>query len=581
VDVAQALVHKSMSHWLGKTVAAVLVIFLSACSVKPVVTPTNPSGQKPVNSNNDKPAVTNLKLNANPFVSLTAAQIRQRVGPPKLAREFRGAWVATVANIDWPSRKGLSVEQLKAETIAIVQNAKVIGLNALVLQVRPSADAIYPSALEPWTEFISGEQGQAPGVTNGAPIPVSSLTRGFDPLQFWIEQSHAAGIQLHAWFNPFRAWHALATSTPAPNHVSKTHPHIVKKYERLLWLDPGESDSAQRALEVIQDVVRRYDIDGVHMDDYFYPYPYTIAAPAPNAGPVDFPDEPAWAAYKKSGGLLSRADWRRQNVNALIQRVVAVIQTEKPWLSFGISPFGLGKPSLRPADIKGFSQYDSLYADVELWLERGWLDYLVPQLYWRINQKEQAFGTLLNYWANQNPLRRAIWSGLYTSQVQNPNLPTNAQAWPTKEITDQIELIRSASLQNELLKGHVHFSMLALMQNRQGIADDLKRLYQVPALAPLMKPNELELPLVSPPFVAQTGPSQIQLMHDASNLIARSDPLLRFVVSQFVRGEWVQQILLATQCPCMINLDARAQEVWFQSIGRSGNESVLLAMERR
>ncbi len=568
-----------MRRWAVKTAVTLLCSLMASCMVRPVVVPPIHSGQKPADTQSNNPAVSHLKLNPNQFVSLTAAQISQRVGPPKLAREFRGAWVATVANIDWPSRKGLSVEQLKAETIAIVQTAKTIGLNALVLQVRPSADAIYPSAFEPWTEFISGEQGQAPGVTNGALVPVSTLTRGFDPLQFWIEQSHLAGIQLHAWFNPYRAWHALATSTPAPNHVSKTHPHIVKKYDRLLWLDPGESDSAQRTLDVIRDVVRRYDIDGVHMDDYFYPYPYTIAAPAPNAGPVDFPDESAWTAYRKSGGQLLRADWRRQNVNALIQRVVALIQTEKPWLSFGISPFGLGKPSLRPTEIKGFSQYDSLYADVELWLERGWLDYLVPQLYWRINQKEQAFGTLLSYWANQNPMRRAIWSGLYTSQVQNPNLPANAQAWPSKEITDQIELVRSAGVQNELLKGHLHFSMLALMQNRQGIADDLKRLYQVPALAPLMKPNEIQLPLVSPPIVVQTAQSQIQLT--PANLVDRNDPLLRFVVSQFVRGEWMQQTLLAAQCPCMMTLDSRAQEVWFQSIGRSGNQSVLLAMERR
>ena len=387
--------------------------------------------------------------------------------PPPTPREFRAAWVATVANIDWPSKKGLSVAQQQLEIIRIVDRAKELNLNALIFQVRPAADALYPSILEPWSEYLTGEQGKFPD-----PF--------YDPLKMWIDESHKRGIELHAWFNPYRARHTSAKSPNAPMHIAKTNPEIVKSYGGYLWMDPGEAAAAQRTLDVIIDVVRRYDIDGVHVDDYFYPYPVPVNANAPaseNSPEIDFPDERSWSNFVLNGGHLNRADWRRNNVNELIERINASVHREKPWMRFGVSPFGLGRPDRRPPGINGFSQYDKLYADVELWMSKGWLDYLAPQLYWPIDRPPQAFGALMQYWIGQNTAGRHIWPGLYTSRIDN-----TPKSWKTEEIVKQVALTRTSNAVN----GHIHFSMITLMENRQGIADQLKLGYASPALTPAM-----------------------------------------------------------------------------------------------
>ena len=385
--------------------------------------------------------------------------------PPPAPREFRAAWIATVANIDWPSKKGLSVEQQKQEIIRVVSRAKELNLNALIFQVRPAADALYVSALEPWSEYLTGEQGKPP-------------EPAYDPLQMWIDESHQRGIELHAWFNPYRARHTSAKSPLAKSHIANTNPFVVKEYGGYLWMDPGEAAAATRTLDVILDVVRRYDIDGVHIDDYFYPYPVPANANAPAGETVpelEFPDDGAWNVFRQSGGKLSRADWRRQNVNDLIERIHAGIHREKSWVRFGVSPFGIGRPDRRPPGIVGFSQYDKLYADVELWLAKGWMDYLVPQLYWPIDQPAQAFAPLMEYWVAQNTAKRHVWPGLFTSRID-----TTARSWKPEEILNQIATMRTQKAVN----GHVHFSMIALMENRQGIADQLKAAYATPALIP-------------------------------------------------------------------------------------------------
>ena len=394
--------------------------------------------------------------------------------PPPAPREFRAAWVATVANIDWPSKRGLSVEQQKNEIVQIVERARALNLNALIVQVRPSADAIYPSAYEPWSEYLTGETGKPP-----QPF--------YDPLQMWIDEAHRRGIELHAWFNPYRARHTAARSAPSRDHIANTHPAVVKDYGGYLWMDPGEPFAAQRTLDVILDVVRRYDIDGVHIDDYFYPYPITnppAATPAvPKPVEVDFPDDAAWSAYLLAGGKLVRADWRRQNVDVLIERIYKGIHAEKSWVKFGISPFGLGRPDRRPPGIAGFSQYDKLYADVERWLREGWLDYFVPQLYWPIEQAAQSYPVLLDYWAKENVRGRHLWPGLFTSRIEKDS---TAKSWKTDEIVNQIQLTRQRASTDAMLQGHVHFSMVALMDNRQGLNDRLKSLYDMPALSPAM-----------------------------------------------------------------------------------------------
>ncbi len=383
-------------------------------------------------------------------------------------KPFRAAWVATVANIDWPSKKGLNVEQQAAEINAIVIKAKQIGLNALILQVRPSADAIYPSALEPWSEFLSGTQGLAPQCTKP---PCAA----WDPLQHWITTAHDAGIQIHAWFNPYRAGHPAERSPKAANHVSKNLPTAVLTYGDFFWLDPGSAQAAEHSLAVMRDVLLRYEIDGIHIDDYFYPYPInngpTDSQDVASMNSLDFPDELSWQTYVIGGGLLSKADWRRNNVNQFMQRLYAMIQSIKPKVQLGISPFGIGKPSLRPSTIKGFSQYDALYADVELWMQKGWLDYLAPQLYWKRDAVNQGFEPLLDYWVSQNSKNKLIFSGLFTSRL----LPgTGQQVWPADEIIEQIKIIERKSKAVKHINGHIHFSMKALMQNVDGIADKLR-----------------------------------------------------------------------------------------------------------
>jgi len=241
---------------------------------------------------------------------------------PAAPREFRAAWVATVANIDWPSRKGLSSAEQQAQIRAIVDRAAELGLNALILQVRTSADAFYPSALEPWSEYLTGTQGQAP-----EPF--------YDPLALWIELAHARGMELHAWFNPFRARQSAARSAPHASHVSQSQPSWVKTYGDQLWMDPGEPAAAAHTLAVFQDVLQRYDVDGIHIDDYFYPYPVTENAQSKTE--IDFPDQPAWQRYLDGGGTLERADWRRDNVNRLVERIYTMIRSTKPWVQFGIS----------------------------------------------------------------------------------------------------------------------------------------------------------------------------------------------------------------------------------------------------
>jgi uncharacterized lipoprotein YddW (UPF0748 family) len=383
-------------------------------------------------------------------VPLRSAQALADQAPPA-PREFRAAWVATVANIDWPSRKGLSSAEQQAEMRMLLDQAAALKLNAVILQVRSSADALYDSPLEPWSESLSGTQGLAP-----QPF--------YDPLALWIAEAHQRGLELHAWFNPFRARPSGAASAQATGHLSETRPHWVKRYGDQLWIDPGEPEAAAHTLAVFMDVLRRYELDAIHIDDYFYPYPVSPPGDRPKEE-IDFPDQPSWRRYLDGGGRLARADWRRKNVDDLIERLQEGIRRTKPWVRFGISPFGLPRPSLRPPGITGFSQYDKLYADVERWLQQGWLDYLAPQLYWPIAPKAQAFAPLLQAWHRLNPLQRHIWPGLFTSRIDD-----KADGWGPDEVLNQIALVRA----QQPGTGHAHFSMVALSQNRRGLADALK-----------------------------------------------------------------------------------------------------------
>ncbi len=338
--------------------------------------------------------------------------------------EFRGVWLATVANIDWPSKPSLAMEQQQAELLRDFDLFANLKLNAVVFQVRPCCDAFYESSLEPWSEFLTGVQGQSPG---------------YDPLAFAIEAAHARGMELHAWLNPYRARFSKPLSPPDPNHVSQTQAHLVKEYGPYQWLDPGEKATQQHSLNVARDIVRRYNVDALHMDDYFYPY---------KVAGQDFPDEPSWAAY--GAGPLSRSDWRRDNVNRFVQDLYNLIKAEKPTVKLGISPFGIWRPG-NPPSVKGFDQFAELYADARLWLQSGWVDYFVPQLYWKISAPAQSFPALLEWWQEQNP-KIPIWPGLFTSRIFDAKSP-----WPAEEIVNQILITRERKA-----NGHVHFSAKAL-----------------------------------------------------------------------------------------------------------------------
>jgi uncharacterized lipoprotein YddW (UPF0748 family) len=329
---------------------------------------------------------------------------------------------------------------------------------------------VYPSALEPWTEYLSGEQGRPPYVGSEP---------AWDPLAFWIAEAHRRGMELHAWLNPYRARQSGARSPLVAPHLGARQPALVKRYGDLLWIDPGEPAAAAHTLAVVADIVRRYDVDGIHIDDYFYPYPLPVAG-APEGTEVPFPDDESWARFQLAGGVLQRDAWRRANVDSLVQAMHTTVHSIKPWVSFGISPFGIGKPERRPSGITGFSQYDKLYADVEKWLANGWLDYLVPQLYWPIDRAGQQYPVLLDYWLAENTAQRHVYAGLFTSLVTRGE-PLGRRSWPAREIVDQVVLQRTRPAAG----GHVHFSMVALMQDRDGIATLLQHgPYSEAALVP-------------------------------------------------------------------------------------------------
>ena len=378
-----------------------------------------------------------------------------KVAPP---REFRGVWVATVDNIDWPSKRTLTTDQQKAEMIRILDVAESLNLNAIVFQVRPSCDALYESKIEPWSEYLTNKQGQAPNPR-------------YDPLAFAVAEAHKRGMELHCWFNPYRAKHPAAKGDLAPNHIRNTNPKLAKEYGRYLWLDPGEPEVQQRSLDVMLDVVKRYDIDGVHIDDYFYPYAEKDA----KGNLIPFPDQDSYLSYRNRGGTMALGDWRRNNVDTFVKRLYDGIKKTKKWVKFGISPFGIYRPNI-PEGIKaGVDQYDSLYADCLKWFRNGWCDYFTPQLYWPIKQTPQSYPVLLNWWASQNVMGRHLWPGNFTGRVR-----TDDGNWPPQEIVDQIDLTRKAKA-----GGNVHFSMRVFLLNAQKLNDVLKAgPYKEKALVP-------------------------------------------------------------------------------------------------
>jgi len=425
---------------------------------------------------------------------------------PKTEREFRAAWVATVANINWPSKPGLSTDIQQKEAIKLLDLLRRNNFNAVIFQVRPQCDALYKSELEPWSYYLTGVQGKAP-----EPF--------YDPLQFWVAEAHKRGIELHVWLNPYRAHH-VSGGPVSDSSVVKRHPELVVKLETgYWWLDPGNPGTQDHSLSVALDIVRRYDIDGLHMDDYFYPYPsYNINK--------DFPDEESWEIYQQNGGKLSRGDWRRESVNTFISRLYTSIKEIKPHVKFGLSPFGIWRPN-HPESIRGFDQYDQLYADAKLWLNEGWIDYWTPQLYWPVNQIPQSFPILLGWWAGENSKNRHLWPGISIGRKKGEK--------GADETVNQIMITRGILPQSP---GNVHWSIAPLITNgdlREGL---LKGPYKKQALVP------------KSPWIDNVKPESPQVIHhiQQDNIViswrhANTRDVFRWVVYYKYANNWEYKIL--------------------------------------
>ncbi len=373
--------------------------------------------------------------------------------------EMRAVWIATVNNIDWPSKPGLSVEEQKSEMISLLDLVKKYNLNTVIFQIRPAADAFYKSELEPWSQWLNGEQGRIPDPY-------------YDPLDFVITECRKRGLDIHAWLNPYRAVKDTADFV-SPDHLTQKHPEWFLTYGRTVYFDPGLQEIRDHVAHVVSDIVRRYDIDAIHMDDYFYPY---------RIAKVNFPDDSSFVKFPRGFSAEQKEEWRRDNVDLIIKQISDSIKSIKPWVEFGISPFGVWRNADQdPAGSNtkaGVTNYDDLYADILLWQKNGWIDYVVPQIYWHIGFQVADYSILSDWWSHYT-----FGTKLYIGQAPyRIARKASAKEWRTsKQITKQITLNRSYPN----IGGSVFFSARVLRSDPLGLWERAtRRLYRYPALPP-------------------------------------------------------------------------------------------------
>jgi uncharacterized lipoprotein YddW (UPF0748 family) len=458
---------------------------------------------------------------------------------PHVAREFRAAWIATVANINWPSKPGLPVTEQKNEAIALLDFLKAHHFNAAIFQVRPQADALYESLLEPWSYYLTGVQGKAP-----EPF--------YDPLRFWIDAAHERGLELHVWLNPYRAHHVVGGPVSDQSVVKTKSDLVVKLKDGYWWFDPSLKGTQDHGVAVVMDIVKRYDIDGVHFDDYFYPYPSYN-------GNEDFPDSTSWNQYRMKGGKLNRGDWRRQSVNTFIERLYKEIKAEKKHVKFGLSPFGTWRPGY-PQGVVGFDQYDQLYADAKLWLNKGWIDYFSPQLYWPINRIPLSFPVLLGWWKDENKRNRHLWPGISVGR--------DTSAKTVTETLSQIMISRGMVAQSP---GVVHWSISSVTNNPNLSKALIDGPYQKQALVP------------ASPWLDAKAPAapQLQITQEDTTVIVNwshneENDVFQWVIYYQYGKSWDYRILGQKER----NFTLKAQNgkhklnaVAMTAVDRSGNES--------
>jgi uncharacterized lipoprotein YddW (UPF0748 family) len=423
-------------------------------------------------------------------------------------REFRGVWVATVANIDWPSTPSLTSDEQRKEFIRLLEMHKANGMNVVIVQVRPSADAFYPSRYEPWSKWLTGKLGRGP-----SPY--------YDPLKFMIEEAHQRGLEFHAWFNPYRALMNVEKNGIDSASLVFQKPEWFVKYGSNMYFNPGLPEARRHTVNVIMDVVHRYDVDAVHFDDYFYPY---------KIQGLDFPDSATYAAQKES--FASRDDWRRNNVDRLIKELSDSIRSVKPHVQFGISPFGVWrnqeKDSTGSATKAGQTCYDDLYADVLKWQKEKWIDYVLPQIYWSIGFKVADYKIIAEWW-NKNNYGVPVYIGQAAYRVGNH---TDENWKRPDQLPSQIRLNRSLNQ----IQGSAFFSSKSFQNNSLGMNDSLKVLYTHCALTPQIKKSQS--PLRRDYAIQFLGREDgIQLLWEETNPIDSLSSHCRYIVYRFDKKE--------------------------------------------
>lgn len=469
--------------------------------------------------------------------------------------EFRAAWIATVDNIDWPTKGNFNTASQKKEFIDLLDMHKRNGMNAVIVQIRPATDAFYPSQYEPWSEWLTGKQGRPP-----SPY--------YDPLEFMIVETHKRGMEFHAWCNPYRAEFNIGNSSIAPTHVTRIHPEWFLNYGDKRYFDPGNREGQEFVVKVIRDIVNRYDIDGMHFDDYFYPY--RIAG-------KEFPDEHSFKLY---GNGMARDDWRRSNTDSIIVKLSRAIKEEKKQCRFGISPFGVwrnqDKDPEGSATTAGVTNYDDLYADILLWLKSGWIDYVAPQLYWEFGHKAAPYEILLDWWSRHTYGKHCyIGLGIYRAR-SNP-------AWKDSTLLPrQLTALRNTPN----IQGAIYFSSKSFINNPNGWSDSLQNnYYKYPALVPPMEWIDYIVPKAPELKVSTNSPShslQVEIIDCNTVLRTKSFVVYGFASDDKTHNKLnpdnILQIIHSAGGPITINVPKAGEnfkQIAVTCVDTSNNESEL------
>jgi len=391
-------------------------------------------------------------------IGLAAFSTPFRYKAMPLPEKMKGAWIATVENIDYPSKPGLSVKEQKKEYIALLDALNEAGINTVFMQVRPTADTFWPSALDPWSIYLTGKQGKKPGLL-------------YNPLKFMIEETHKRGMSFHAWLNPYRVTNIMKTELDKKSYAKK-NPEIITEYGGKTYYNPARKESRNHNTEIITELLKEYKIDGIHFDDYFYPYPVQK-----NKQDIDFPDSEDYEAYQAAGGTMSKADWRRDNVNQLIRELHETIKKIKPDAAFGISPFGIWRNKSEEvpdgSDTSAFQCYEKLYADTREWIKQGWIDYIMPQLYWHYGHKTAPYGLLLDWWdretQNYGNGKVKLYIGLALYKHSD-----KAAGWKNGELEKQLKDIE----ERNTVSGGVFFSAKYFLKNENREKEIVKGFYE-------------------------------------------------------------------------------------------------------